>query len=92
MKRPQFSLRTLFILTTFACVSVCCAINLTKWIEQRNEFILTHRMGGELRQIFALEEPEHCGVLRRASGPVGLRVRESEFAVAKELFPDVEWY
>jgi hypothetical protein len=68
-------------------------IKLTNWIEQRNEFIRTHGMSDKLRQLSALEVGErmHFGVLRRFSGPVGLEVKESEFAKAKALFPDVEW-
>src|SRR5262245_31837199 len=88
----RFSLRTLFVLTTFTCLSVGWIINHAKWIEQRNEFIRTHRQGGWMRQIPASGvPPTYFGLLRRASGPVGLRVRESEFAAAKELFPDAEW-
>ena len=50
-------------------------------------------MSDRLKQILPLGVPErmHSGVLRRFSGPVGLEVKESEFAKAKALFPDAEW-
>ena len=91
MRLPQFSLRTLFILTAFVSIAVCCTINGAKWAEQRNEFLRTHRKSGKLRQISESKEPTHLGVLRYNSGPIGLEVRESEFAKAKALFPEADW-
>jgi hypothetical protein len=89
----KFSLRTLFVLVTIIGVGTVYAINLARWMEQRDEFIRTHRMSGSLKQIPPLDVPEriHSGVLRRFSGPVGLEAKESEFAKAKGLFPDAEW-
>jgi hypothetical protein len=98
----RFSLRTLFALTTFACVVVCLIVSLARWIENRNEFIGTHRITDQKQIGLSLsayelsrpgvdrERTRHV-VLRRQSGPVGLMVRESEFAEAKRLLPDVDW-
>ena len=91
--RPRFSLRTLFVLVTIIGVGAGYAINLARWMEKRDEFIRTHRMSGSLKRIppWGIPERMHSGVLRRSSGPVGLEVKESEFAKAKALFPDAEW-
>ena len=92
MKLPQFSLRTLFILTAFVSIAVCCTINGAKWAEQRTELMcIRHRMSGKLRQISESKEPMHLGVLRYHSGPIGIEVRESELATAKALFPEADW-
>ena len=88
MKLPRYSLRTLFVLTTVACVSVCFVMNQM----QRSEFIRTHRANMSLKQLGLREVPKmRFGSLHSASGPIFLEVRESEFAEAKRLFPDAEW-
>jgi hypothetical protein len=88
MKRPQFRLRTLFVLVSLASLLMAWSAYQLNWIRQRHEFLAERQQGATSPSTWKFP-PWSIRIFGERSPDMIFLTNEQDVTEAKSLFPEV---